>query len=102
MTVDEGPTSKRYWFRSRGSSDRLLKRTSHLKVILSEIKPTIVKKPVAKPNISKPIVEGPATTTTNEVIAGGSGPSRPMADTSKKSGTKRGLGRIFTPRTTNK
>ena len=101
LTVDEGPTSKRYWFRSRGSSDRLLKRTSHLKVILGEIKPTIIKKPVAKPNISRPIPEGQTMTTINEVITGG-GPSRPMADTGKKPRVKRGLGRIFTPRTTNK
>lgn len=46
LTVDAGPTFRRYWFRSRGSADRLLKRTSHFAVVLEEIKPTLVKKPV--------------------------------------------------------
>lgn len=53
LTVDEGPRYRRYWFRSHGSADLLLKRTSHLAVILEEVlptvKPIVPKKPVALP-----------------------------------------------------
>jgi large subunit ribosomal protein L22 len=34
--VDEGPTSKRLHTRARGRSDRILKRTCHITVIVSE------------------------------------------------------------------
>lgn len=34
--VDEGPTLKRYLPRARGRADRILKRTSHITVILEE------------------------------------------------------------------
>lgn len=101
LTVDAGPSAKRYWFRSRGSSDRLLKRTSHLKVILTEIKPTLVKKPVAQKPVSPIKPDQPA----NEPVAKSSGlPTAPhsLKDGGKQPGAKRGLGRIFTPRTTNK
>ncbi len=46
LTIDVGPSFKRYWFRSHGSADRLLKRTSHFAVVLEEINPTLVKKTV--------------------------------------------------------
>ncbi|MDD5605834.1 MAG: 50S ribosomal protein L22 [Patescibacteria group bacterium] len=48
LTVDEGPRYKRYWFRSRGSADQLLKRASHFQVVLTEITPTLVKRKVEK------------------------------------------------------
>lgn len=47
--VDEGPTMKRYLPRAKGSADRLLKRSSHLTVIVGlapEAKP--FKKPAKK------------------------------------------------------
>lgn len=34
--VDEGPTLKRFRPRARGSADRILKRTSHITVIVKE------------------------------------------------------------------
>jgi len=37
LTVDGGPSAKRYWFRSHGSADVRLKRTAHIKVVLEEI-----------------------------------------------------------------
>ena len=36
--ADEGPTLKRMWPRSHGSADRINKRTSHITVILDEVK----------------------------------------------------------------
>jgi large subunit ribosomal protein L22 len=35
--VDQGPTSKRLHTRARGRSDRILKRTCHITVMVSEI-----------------------------------------------------------------
>lgn len=37
LTVNEGPRMKRMWPRARGRADRLLKRMSHIQVILDEI-----------------------------------------------------------------
>ena len=34
--IDEGPTLKRFRLRARGSADRILKRTSHITVIVKE------------------------------------------------------------------
>src|SRR5439155_7855796 len=35
-TVGEGPTFKRIMARARGSASRILKRTSHIRIVLSE------------------------------------------------------------------
>jgi large subunit ribosomal protein L22 len=35
--IDEGPRMKRVWFRARGRADMLLKRLSHIKVIVDEV-----------------------------------------------------------------
>jgi large subunit ribosomal protein L22 len=37
LMIDEGPSSKRIWPRGRGRADRLIKRTCHISVALSEI-----------------------------------------------------------------
>ena len=37
LNVDVGPTMKRMWPRARGRADRLLKRMSHIQVVLDEI-----------------------------------------------------------------
>lgn len=34
--VDEGPRLKRYWARARGSVSRILKRTCHIRVVLTD------------------------------------------------------------------
>ena len=95
LTVDGGPSYKRYWFRSRGGADKLIKRTSHLQVTLTEIKPSLVKKPVAQPAPSKPPPDRPIHTETPQRPQ-----SAPIAEAPKpKSGA---LKRIFTRRTTNK
>ena len=36
--ANEGPTLKRYWARSHGRADQMLKRTSHITVILDQVK----------------------------------------------------------------
>lgn len=53
LSVDKGPSQKRYWFRSHGSADVRLKRMAHIKVVLEEIvksdnTTTSTKKVVAK------------------------------------------------------
>ncbi len=37
LKVDEGPRMKRLWPRARGRADRLLKRMTHIRVVLDEI-----------------------------------------------------------------
>lgn len=37
LMVDGGPIQKRMWPRSRGRADRLLKRSSHISVVVEEI-----------------------------------------------------------------
>ena len=37
LLIDGGPMSKRIWPRSRGKADRLMKRTSHISVVVDEI-----------------------------------------------------------------
>jgi large subunit ribosomal protein L22 len=37
LQVDEGPRMKRLWPRARGRADRLLKRMTHIRVVLDEI-----------------------------------------------------------------
>ena len=98
LTVDSGPTFKRYWFRSRGNADRLLKRTSHLQVTLTEIKPTVVKKVVAKPKTVTTPTDKPVESTQSPAAAGGA----PVDHSARGIKPKGGLKRIFTPRTTNK
>jgi len=61
IVADDGPTFKRQWMRSRGSSDVILKRTAHLSVILEEVIPTLKPK-TTKPKVAKPSKEtAPAT-----------------------------------------
>jgi large subunit ribosomal protein L22 len=95
LTIDVGPSFKRYWFRSRGSADRLIKRSSHMAVVLEEINPTLVKKPV----VAKPV----ATVSTDEVSdkTPTSGPtSAPKHDT--KLARQANARKVITTRTTNK
>lgn len=94
LTVDDGPRMKRYWFRSHGSADQLLKRSSHFEVILTEITPTLVKKPVAKQAVeAKPQAKvGQSKPTT--------GPTPPSAHVGKP--TKSNVAKAHTQRTTNK
>ncbi len=98
LTVDTGPTMKRYWFRSHGSADPLLKRSSHLKVVLEEIKPSLVKKTVAKPatNTSKDTTVESSNSTTEEKTTVQSKAIAP------KPKFAQGLRKVITRRTTNK
>lgn len=65
LTVDGGPRSKRYWFRSHGSADVRLKRTAHIKVVLEEIvKDKATHKP-AKNLTAKPSTTAPKTQKTD-------------------------------------
>jgi large subunit ribosomal protein L22 len=38
LVIEEGPTLKRYWPRSRGMPRPVVKRTSHIRIVLSDIK----------------------------------------------------------------
>ena len=57
LTVDSGPSQRRYWFRSHGRADRLLKRSSHFSVVLEEVRPTLVKKTVEAPAATKEVAK---------------------------------------------
>jgi large subunit ribosomal protein L22 len=93
LTVDEGPTAKRYWFRSRGSADQLLKRASHFEVILTEINPTLIKKKVTKQSVEASASSSSKTTTITK--------PKPIAQDIKKSAQRVAL-RASGQRTTNK
>ena len=59
--ANEGPTYKRWWPRSHGSADQILKRTSHITIILDEKKIDL--------NATKP-ARKQATATTSVDVAG--------------------------------
>ncbi|OHA68149.1 MAG: 50S ribosomal protein L22 [Candidatus Wildermuthbacteria bacterium RIFCSPLOWO2_01_FULL_47_18] len=68
ITVDDGPKLKRYRPRARGQTYPIHKKTSHITVVLEEIKPTVEQKPAKsapapqEPTAEKPIEkETPAT-----------------------------------------
>jgi large subunit ribosomal protein L22 len=48
VLIDEGPRMKRVWFRARGRADMLLKRLSHIRVVIDET--TVTKKAAVKPS----------------------------------------------------
>lgn len=103
ITVDSGPSYKRAWLRSHGSSDRLIKRTSNFQVVVAEIKPTAVKKVVASP--VKKVTEthdhdhphDHDHEHTHETVK----PTNPMRDKTLGKASK-GIKQIFTRNTTNK
>jgi len=85
--ANEGPTLKRWWPRSHGSADTILKRTSHITIILDEIsadakkanaaiaKPTRAAK--AKPVAQKEVV---SKATTTKVQASKTNASKPTTE----------------------
>ncbi|MBO5102868.1 MAG: 50S ribosomal protein L22 [Clostridia bacterium] len=50
--ANSGPTYKRWWPRSHGSADTILKRTSHITIILDERANPVVARPVKKAEVS--------------------------------------------------
>jgi len=65
-TVGEGPTLKRIMARARGSASRILKRTSHIRIVLSdeiviETRETRKAKQKAEKKAAKKEVAGEAT-----------------------------------------
>lgn len=96
LTVDSGPTMKRYWFRSHGAADPLLKRTSHIRVVVEEIKPSLVKKPVAapKPIAAKTLVTPPSVPAAPALAS--------VATKTRPNKFAQGFKKVLTRRTTNK
>jgi len=76
--VTPGPILKRIMPRAKGSADRILKRTSHIKVILDEKKDAA--KPVKKDAPKKPTVEKKAATPKAEKPAAEKKPAAPKAE----------------------
>ena len=103
LSVDSGPTFKRYWFRSRGNADQLLKRSSHFAVTLAEINPTIANKTVVKTDaiakkVGGPNVDEKSTDSLTQPEKLGSDAKKEGRGQSKKTGFQN----IFKRRTTNK
>lgn len=103
LSVDSGPTFKRYWFRSRGNADTLLKRSSHINVTLVEINPTVVKKTVSKPSsaVKEPAQPATESKSTDQPKTVADQPKGGIKDTQPTAKTK-GIQNIFKRRTTNK
>lgn len=40
LAIEQGPAAKRFWPRSRGMARPIIKRTSHIRIVLSDIKET--------------------------------------------------------------
>lgn len=97
LTVNEGPSFKRYWFRGRGQADRLVKRSSHFAVVLEEINPTLVKKPVVAKTAEVKDVET-SEEETKSTTPRPQGPGMHDNKIAKQGGAKK----IMTTRTTNK
>lgn len=94
--ANPGPIYKRWWPRSHGSADTILKRTSHITIILDEKKSEVFAKPVkkaeattsvdvnaeAKEEVKEEVAKVATKTTTKKTT------STAKKTTSKKGGTK--------------
>ncbi len=78
ITVDDGPTLDRWMPRAHGRATPIRKRTSHVKVILSEIKET-EKKEIKKQEIDAPVKLGSQPKKENEVEVDKSETSKEIA-----------------------
>jgi len=70
ITVDKGPSLKRFRPRSKGMASSLLKRTSHITVVVSDLAAEVVEKPknqVAAKTETKEVVEAPKKAATKTV-----------------------------------
>lgn len=56
VAVDNGPTFPRYWPHARGSASPIRKKTAHVKIILSDVKPAAKKR---RPRNRKPQAKKP-------------------------------------------
>jgi large subunit ribosomal protein L22 len=99
LKVDEGPRFRRYWYRSHGSADLQMKRTSHLSVVLEEITPTIQPTTVKPKPVSAPAKEiTPTAESTDKSTPIDNKQNTPEI---KKPRSRGGMKQIFT-RTTHK
>jgi len=70
ITVDEGPKLKRWMPVSRGRANQIFKRTSHITLILDEIKPTPKKKKKSKKTAIPKIPMAKPSRTLDKIGAG--------------------------------
>lgn len=99
VLVNEGPRLKRYMPRARGVAARILKRTSHIEVVLAE-QSTGDKKPAPQGARKTVIVTKQAAELTSEelkAVAGAPKEKRGPADSGavKPAATPRGVRRLF-------
>ena len=96
ITVDEGPKYKRWQPRARGQAYEIQKKTSHILLILNEIKKKAKKAKKVKPKVVKP--EEPQKAEKEEIIQWEKPKPKPRPKPElekKKPKTERGFPKIF-------
>jgi len=93
--ANPGPIYKRWWPRSHGSADTILKRTSHITIILDEKQSNVVAKPVKKAEATTTVdVNAEAKEEVKEDVAAEKKTTKPTTKkataTTKKTTTKKG------------
>lgn len=90
--ANEGPTYKRWWPRSHGSADQILKRTSHITIILDEknVAPVAVKKSAKAEKATATANVDVAETAKEQVKAETASAKKTASKTTKKTTTTKG------------
>lgn len=98
ITIDEGPKFKRWIARARGRADEILKRSSHITIVLGGIKPVRKKKAEKKKEdvlVKKPIEKKEKTSVEKKIIPEQEKPKVRSREEERKPRFSRGIKRIF-------
>ncbi len=102
--ANEGPTYKRWWPRSHGSADQILKRTSHITIILDEKNDLDAVKKVSKParvsSTQIDVADEAIEQVKDDVVKAKETASKVEKSAAKKTATKTATKKVATTKTT--